>query len=113
MFGRHITIFGSVAANGIYPIFSALKVAFKAWVEGVRVRRYTSSQLQQLQIDVHAIRMLFPAALHSDSRSTLDFLLAEVLTSAVERCTDADALLSPDELENIFESVSLPESLQL
>lgn len=109
MFGRRITVFGSVAANGISPIFTALKVAFKAWLEGARRRRYSAIELQQLQVDVHAIRMLLPSALHSDSRASLDSLLAEVLTSALERCTaaPAEAVLGPDALQRIFESITI------
>lgn len=90
----------------------ALKVAFRALLEHVRLSVVTVDGLRQLHIDTEFLKLLVPHYIPKDYTlqgsnvySSLSALLADVLTSATERCVDAEDIDSDDIEQEAREAV--------
>eukprot|EP00457_Paulinella_chromatophora_P002103 gb/GEZN01002107.1/.p1 GENE.gb/GEZN01002107.1/~~gb/GEZN01002107.1/.p1 ORF type:complete len:856 (+),score=133.20 gb/GEZN01002107.1/:28-2568(+) len=103
LFAEKVVIFGPVAFRQDAVLDGILKVCFKALLEATRLRVLSKHDLQQLQLDVYAVRDNLPLSLDDAAQKSLVVLLDEALTSGTERCLEYDALLSHATIEMILE----------
>jgi len=103
LFNERVQIFGTIKFNITSPLTTILKVVCKAWVETTRLRWLNKYDLQQLQLDVYALRNELPSSLSHDETKVINTLLDEVLSSAQDRCSESEASLSLSTLQMIYQ----------
>lgn len=77
----------------------AIRIALKAWIELTRLGTFTKSQFQQLEVDVFTVRVSIIPTCIAGVRGVCDSLLDEILTSAIEMCSDPNPELAPGLIE--------------
>jgi len=99
-----------VRMNRVEPVLAILKIALKCWIETIRICSVNPLMLQQTELDVHAIRLELPAALHwercNDEQKVVHALLEEIVNSTGERCsvsTDSLHSLTDYELTDLYQ----------
>ena len=91
MFAEKLVVFDKVDFDGTSIAAGALRVALKTWYEHIREEVLNRYEFQQIQLDANFIRTFVPM-LTGDSAPSVTKLIAEVVASARERCTDPSTM---------------------
>jgi len=92
-------------------IFLVLKVAFRGWLEAIRVCSFSADGFKQLQMDVEFLKHMIPHYIDenftvetNDATTSLRNLLSDVMEAAGERCLD-DSCESDEDLMHSSRSI--------
>ncbi|XP_037951056.1 vacuolar protein sorting-associated protein 51 homolog [Teleopsis dalmanni] len=100
LFSERIDIFTSVEFSKVSIITGVVKIGLKTFLECVRLRTFSKYGLQQIQVDTHYLQMNLWRFVTDEN--LVNFLLDEILGSAVHRCLDS-VLMEPNAVEIICE----------
>lgn len=108
LFSERIEIFTSVDFSKVSIITGIIKIGLKGFLECVRLRTFSKYGLQQIQVDTHYLQMNLWRFVADEN--LINFLLDEILGSAVHRCLESWAtaqvpsvLMEPNAVEIICE----------
>uniref|UniRef100_A0A1A9UY46 Vacuolar protein sorting-associated protein 51 homolog n=1 Tax=Glossina austeni TaxID=7395 RepID=A0A1A9UY46_GLOAU len=100
LFSEKIDIFTSVEFSKVSIVTGIIKISLKTLLECVRLRTFSKFGLQQIQVDTHYLQMNLWRFVKDEN--LLNFLLEEILGSAVHRCLES-TLMEPNAVEIICE----------
>ncbi|KAL5254697.1 hypothetical protein ACHWQZ_G014210 [Mnemiopsis leidyi] len=86
LFNDQVEIFGNIQFTKLSILTGIIKIGLKAFLESVRLRTFGKYGLQQVQVDVYYLREYLWRFVEEER--LLNFLLEEVISSAVDRCID-------------------------
>merc|ERR1712223_599230 len=86
MFNEKIEVFSPVEFSKVSILTGVVKIALKTLLECVRLRTFSRYGFQQMQVDAHYLQLYLWRFVSDENLVT--FLLDEIMTSSVHRCTD-------------------------
>ena len=91
MFSEKLIVFDKVELDGTSILAAAMRVALKTWFEHIREEVLNRYEFQQIQLDANFVRNFVPL-MAGDYAASVNKLIAEVVASARERCTDPSTM---------------------
>jgi hypothetical protein len=86
MFSEKIVVLDQVNLDVESLMAASLRVALKTWLEVVREGCLSRTEFQQVQVDAHFVRLMAPML--TGDPTSVNKLVAEVVSSSRERCAD-------------------------
>jgi len=93
LFDKKVDVFGPLDFSANSVLAGIVKIGLKTMLECVRLRTFGRNGYQQIQVDIHFMRIVLWSLLGKNG--PVDVLLSEVEQSVVERCTDPTPMEQP------------------
>ncbi|XP_054286539.1 vacuolar protein sorting-associated protein 51 homolog [Macrosteles quadrilineatus] len=100
LFSERIEIFAPVQFNKVSILTGVIKISLKTLLECIRLKTFSKYGLQQIQVDSHYLQLYLWRYVADEN--LIQFLLDEILSSAVHRCLDP-VLMEPSVVDIICE----------
>eukprot|EP00026_Physarum_polycephalum_P003086 Phypoly_transcript_03095.p1 GENE.Phypoly_transcript_03095~~Phypoly_transcript_03095.p1 ORF type:complete len:841 (+),score=168.35 Phypoly_transcript_03095:323-2524(+) len=90
LFDKKVDVFGPIEFTANSVLGAIVKIGLKTMLECVRLRTFSRNGYQQIQVDIHFLRLILWSFLGKNG--PVDVLLSEVEQSVAERCTEPTKL---------------------